>query len=107
MTGKGFEKLKMAAIFWLARRLPTCKELAPWMSEALETPLPLRRRVILKLHFLICVWCRRYNRQLAALRTISQRLAAPEADDTGLAAVSLSPEARERLKRALTRKDGE
>ena len=101
MVMKWFAKLKMEGIFWLARRLPTCKDLAPWMSESLEQPLSRRRRIILQLHLMICAWCKRYNEQLRALRVISRRLAVEDAPDTPLSSVTLSPEARERLKRAL------
>jgi hypothetical protein len=102
---KVFQKIKMEAIFWLGRRLPTCKELTFWMSESLEQKLSLRRRILLNLHYMICVWCRRYNQQIHSLRTIAQSYADEEAKLPESSATSLTPEARERLKQALIRKE--
>ena len=99
------QKVKQEAVFWLARRLPTCQELAPWMSQALERELTLRERVILRLHFLYCVWCLRYQRQLFLIRDYARRRSAADAAGSPDPAASLSPEARERLKRALNRQD--
>jgi len=102
---KVFQKLKMEAIFWLGRRLPACKELAPWMSESLEQRLSWRRQIILKLHLIICLWCKRYNQQIQSLRSIAQSYAADDAKLPDTSTTTLSPEARERLKQALSRKE--
>ena len=95
----------MEATFWLGRRLPTCKELTSWMSESLEQKLSVRRRILLNLHYMICVWCRRYNQQIQSLRTISRSYADEVARMPESPATSLSPEARERWKQALSRKE--
>src|SRR5262249_37649958 len=100
-----FQKVKMEATFWLGRRLPTCKELTSWMSESLEQKLSLRRRILLNLHYMICVWCQRYNQQIHSLKAIARSYADEEAKLPESPATSLTPEARERLKQALTRKE--
>ena len=100
-----FQKMKMEATFWLGRRLPTCKELTFWMSESLEQKLSLRQKMVLKLHYLICVWCKRYNEQIHALRDISRSYAAEDSRLSEASSTTLSPEARERLKQALSRKE--
>jgi hypothetical protein len=111
---KALERLKMEAIFWLARRQPTCRELAPWMSQTLDRRLPLGQRLTLKLHFWICEGCRRYQQHLISLQQAYRRQAALTEDyDDGNAAShtpaprrpALSDEARERMKRALSGKD--
>jgi len=91
------------ALRWfLLRRLPTCKEMVRVMSESMERPLPLRERVLLKLHLWVCVWCVWYLEQLRLLReALRARAASPEAG--GPPGVSLSAEARERMKVALRR----
>ena len=94
----------MEAIFWLGRRLPTCRELTSWMSESMEQKLSLRQQIVLKLHYMICVWCRRYNQQIYALRDMARSYADEDATLPESSAASLSPEARERLKQALSRK---
>jgi len=80
---------------------PSCREAARAQSEALEHPLPPAKRFGLRLHLLMCRWCRRYGEQIRFLRhaahkhTDKQTEAMPQ---------TLSPEARERLKRALNSK---
>src|SRR5687768_5175177 len=77
---------------------PNCREASRLQSAALDQPLSLRRRFGLRLHLLICKWCRRYGKQIRFLReAVRER---PD-DLSETAPRSLSPEARERLKQAL------
>ncbi|HXG65755.1 MAG TPA: zf-HC2 domain-containing protein [Blastocatellia bacterium] len=105
MASRLTQKVKQEAIFWLARRLPTCKELAPWMSESLERELSLRRRIVLKLHLWICAWCERYYQQIRWLRDAARYHAGGVEEERSASQPGLSPEARERIRRALIRKD--
>ena len=93
-----------AARYFLLRRLPACKQMTVIMSESLERPLSLRERVTLRLHLWVCIWCAWYLEHLhtlrAALRQRGERGEQPAAEDSA-AAVRLSLEARERIKRAL------
>jgi hypothetical protein len=77
---------------------PNCREASRAQSEALDHPLPLMKRIGLRLHLLMCKWCRRYGQQIRFLRT-----AAHEHSDelTEAAPQKLSSEARERMKRKL------
>ena len=77
---------------------PNCKEAIRLQSDALERPLSLSQRVGLRLHLLLCKWCLRYGRQIRFIRQ-----AAHEHPDKlcNQEAQGLSPEARERLKRAV------
>lgn len=90
----------MRAVFWLARRLPACRELAPLMSQSLERPLSWRESVTLKLHLFTCSLCTRYMEQLGFLRETVQ-LQTAQTQDSG---PKLSEEARARLQRALQEK---
>lgn len=104
-----FHKLKMEVIFWIARRQPTCRELAPWMSESLDHKLSLGKRLTLRIHFWICVWCRRYQQQLQFLQQAYRQESVFSLQETTLSPAEsnemcLSDEARERMKRALSRK---
>lgn len=47
---------------------PNCREAVRAQSEALEHPLPPLRRFGLRMHLLLCQWCRRYGRQIRLLR---------------------------------------
>lgn len=96
-----YDKAMHAARYWLLRNLPTCKELAPVMSQSLERALTLRERVVLKLHLWVCIWCVRYLEQLRLMGSILRAREARTPDDETPAAPRLSPEARERLKSAL------
>ena len=96
-------RVKLEATFWLGRRLPTCEEVLPVLSQSLERKLTLRERVTLRLHFLICVYCIRYLKQLRLMRaSIRARSEQIEADDSA-PAPALTEDARDRLKRALER----
>lgn len=98
-----YNKAVHAARYFLLRRLPTCKQMAPVMSESLERPLTLRERVTLRLHLWVCVWCVWYLEHLRTMRaTLHARRTREEVDETN-SAVKLPDEARERIRRALTR----
>ncbi|MGH9903247.1 MAG: hypothetical protein ACRD68_15680 [Pyrinomonadaceae bacterium] len=91
------------ALRWtLLRRLPTCKEMVALMSESMERPLSLRERVTLKLHLWVCVWCVWYLEQLRLMRNLL-RAQGTRAGGGGAPGVSLSAEARARIKRDLSR----
>ena len=64
-----YDKAIHAVRYFLLRRLPTCKQMAPVMSESLERPLTLRERVMLKLHLWVCVWCVWYLENLRTMRS--------------------------------------
>ena len=75
---------------------PSCHEATRLQSEAMDRRLPLRKRVGLRIHLILCRWCRRYGKQIRFLRQ-----AAYEHSDELVEAVPqrLSAEARERIKR--------
>src|SRR5215216_2773001 len=101
MTLNPYKKATHALRWFLLHRLPACKQMVEVMSQSLERPLTLRERVLLKLHLWVCVWCVWYLEQLRLLRT-SLRARAAKAGGQ-YPGVSLSAEARERIKRALSR----
>jgi len=77
---------------------PTCREVARLQSDALDQDLGISKRLGLRIHLLMCRWCRRYGKQIRFLRLATRE----HADDLCQASPQrLSPEARERLKRAL------
>ena len=98
MKWQPIQKMKQAYIFWLARRLPTCEQLLPLMSQAMDRKLSLRERFTLKLHNSFCEWCLRYANQIKLIREVMQQQAANEPASES----SLSDDARARMKRMLT-----
>ena len=102
MSLSPYTKATHALRWFLLRRLPTCKEMVKVMSQSLERPLTLRERALLKLHLWVCVWCVWYLEQLRLIRTSLRECAARVAGEESFGA-SLSAEARERIKNALSR----
>ena len=95
-----YEKTKHGVRRWLLRRLPTCKETVKVISHSMERPLSLRERVLMKLHLTVCMWCQWYFEHLHIMRNT---LEATKDRETAIApTVSLSDEARERIKRRLS-----
>jgi len=83
--------------------MPTCRQVTRLQSDALDRDLSLPKRFGLRLHLLLCQWCRRYGKQVRFLR----RAAREHPEQLNQAAPqTLSPATRERLKRSL-RGEGE
>jgi Putative zinc-finger len=95
------DKARQTGRYWLLRRLPSCKEIAPVMSQSLDRSLTLRERIRLRLHLLVCVWCDLYLAQLRTMRVCVRACVAQSADDTPTAESALGLAARARLKNAL------
>jgi hypothetical protein len=85
----------------LIRHTPTCAKVTALVSASLDHSLPLYKRLVVRLHFLICVWCRRYLTQVRFLRNVVREH--PEELESAESAPSatLSPEARRRIGQAL------
>ena len=77
---------------------PSCREASRLQSEAMDHSLSAGQRFGLRVHLLLCQWCRRYGKQIRFLR----QTAGEHSDELNQATPgALSPEARERLKRSL------
>src|SRR6266576_7264137 len=77
---------------------PACKEAVRLQSEALDHKLPLLQQIGLRLHLLICKWCRRYAKQIKTLHCAAHEHPdrIPESGSQ-----TLSTAARERIKQRL------
>lgn len=69
----------------------------------MERRLTLRESIKLRIHFWICVWCHWYMEHLLLIRDASRAHAAEAPEQ--LAGATLSNEARERIRRRLTKQD--
>lgn len=79
----------------------TCREAARAASQALDGPLPLRRRLGLALHLSMCRACARYSREIRTLHRLLQEWAGrPDAPGETLDA-RLPAGDRDRIRRAL------
>lgn len=85
---------------WLIKNTSPCQHVAELQSQALDRRLSWRERLDLRLHYLICLWCKRYEAQLRLLRRAVRRHAHAErcAEAGGPA---LSTTARARIQQAL------
>jgi hypothetical protein len=79
----------------------TCEEAARLMSESLDRKLPLRLRMALRMHLLMCKLCPRFWRQLQFLRNATGRFVKEAETEVLFPFESLSMDARERIKRAV------
>jgi len=77
---------------------PGCKTATRLQSEALDRKLPLRQRFGLRVHLLLCKWCRRYGKQITFLRSAAHAHPDEMAEPVPQ---KLSDEARERIKHRL------
>jgi hypothetical protein len=80
---------------------PGCRESVRLLSEARDHPLSPARRMGLRIHLLLCAFCRRYQRQIEFLRTALHAESPPSNS-------CLPDTAKDRLKRRLeqaTRQD--
>jgi hypothetical protein len=82
----------------LTQLSPSCREAVRLQSAALDGKLSFLQRVGLRIHLVLCVWCRRYGRQIRWLHSASARC--PE-EPFEVPARELPPETRQRIKRAL------
>lgn len=81
----------------------SCREATRLLSEGLDRELPLRQRVSLRLHVMMCSACRAYGRQIEALSQLASKLFRSDrypdiSEDRGL-----SDDSRQRIKETLRR----
>jgi hypothetical protein len=90
-----FERLLVS---FIATRTPKCREVVRLLSQSMEVKLPVATRIKVWFHYLICVWCYRYGKQLDALRKIAGTL--PEHVDD-CSQETLPDSSKERMKQVL------
>jgi hypothetical protein len=92
--------LKLWWIEFIYRRTMPCKEAMRLLSQGQDRPLSLGARMKLRCHYLICVYCERYGRQLQFMRRAAPELGEKPPQLAG----ALMPEAmKQQLKQRLRR----
>jgi hypothetical protein len=84
----------------IARVTPRCHDITRLLSQSMDQRLPLVTRLSIRLHFVICIWCKRYAQQLAIIRKLSRSI--PE-DLKGIPTAPLPQGARKRIRDAVKR----
>jgi hypothetical protein len=77
----------------------SCKDTARILSDSRDEPLPFMTRMGLRMHLMMCRFCRRYDHQLNVLDAVVEGYASSAED---LHSAHLSPEVRDRIKESLT-----
>lgn len=78
----------------------SCKDMVRLASAALDRALTVGQRLALHTHLLMCSACTRFRKHLQFLRAAASILEDPSACG-GVERATLSPEARDRIQRAL------
>jgi hypothetical protein len=101
---KLFESLKKSFVVWVWNHTPDCAEMSRLASQALDRGLPWSLRLQMRLHHLICRWCRRYSKQIHFLHQAAPRLGERFGE---FPSIGLSADAHRRiLQRLQTAKSG-
>ena len=91
---KLLSSLKTKFVVWVWNHTPTCAEMSRLTSRALEQPLTFTTRIKMRLHFVICAWCRRYFKQINFLHHTAPRLGLDLGELPGR---GMSAEAKQRI----------
>ena len=91
---KLFASFKTKFVVWVWNHTPSCAEMSRLTSRTLEQPLTLKMRMRMRLHFVICTWCRRYFEQINFLHTTAPKLGLEPGE---LPARGMSAEAKQRI----------
>jgi len=74
----------------------SCKQVSREISRSLDTRLPLSRRMGIRIHLMMCRFCRRYNKQLRLIHSFLE-----QKWKKMLGNEQLSSEARQRILKAI------
>ena len=91
---KLLESIRMRWVVWVWNHTPNCAEMSKLASQRLDRQLPWNLRLKMRLHYLICCWCKRYRTQLQFLHQAVPRL---EEHFAVFSPRGLSSDARERI----------
>jgi len=72
MTISGY--VKRAVVKWIWEHTPNCAEMSRLASQSLERPHPLRIWMKMKLHYVMCIWCKRYLKHVKFLHAAAPHL---------------------------------
>ena len=80
---------------FIGKHTPKCREMVRILSRSMDEPMPSTMRIKKRLHFLICCWCQRYEKQLRYIHETTRQF--PEHADKA-SNVPFPADAKERIK---------
>jgi hypothetical protein len=90
--------LQFQIVLLICRFTPTCPEVVRILSLGMDKELSLMMRIKLRIHYLMCSFCKRYMKQLKYIREVSREFPEKIGD---VSDASLPADAKERMKAAL------
>lgn len=78
--------------------MTSCKHASRLISEQLDNPLPLSKRILLGIHLTMCTNCVFFGRQVKALKRLVGAHTEPDDELPSPYTASLSNEVQERIK---------
>lgn len=81
----------------MAKWMPSCREISWLVSQSFDRSLPLRRRMSMWMHLLMCSHCSRFRKELLAIHRAVRNGAGPTSDGDG----GIPDATRDRIKEAL------
>ncbi len=80
-----------------------CRETSKLASESMDRSLPLGTRISMRLHLMMCRFCRRYFHQIRFIREALKLTDEEYNADLDSSVITLPPDARERIEESLGR----
>ena len=81
----------------------SCEKVTRLVSESFDRKLPLGKRLAVRVHYLFCKACPQFERQVRFMRDALRQFQNSVESVESFFTTPLSPEARERMKQALSR----
>jgi len=100
-----WSKAKLGLAQAMGRFVPSCEEATRLVSDSMEEKLPLRIKIRVTIHLLMCKWCRRFKQQWRQIRALIRSTQAEADSSHSHPQVTLSDSARERMEKALGSSD--
>jgi len=83
-----------------------CKQVSAALASRKYWDLPLRKRIGLRLHVALCIFCGPFNRFIMLMQDATRQYLQHEQDDPPPPDMKLSDDARKRIFEALNQKKG-
>jgi hypothetical protein len=64
--------LQLQLVLLICRFTPSCPEVVRIISQGMDQELSLLTRIKLRIHYLMCSFCKRYEKQLRSMRTMAR-----------------------------------